>query len=33
MSEPGADVMARFVGSETVVRGRQYLEQLDPADL
>jgi 4-carboxymuconolactone decarboxylase len=30
MSEPGADVMARFVGPENVERGREYLEQLDP---
>jgi 4-carboxymuconolactone decarboxylase len=30
MSEPGADVMARFVGPENVDRGREYLEQLDP---
>jgi 4-carboxymuconolactone decarboxylase len=30
MSEPGADVMARFVGLENVDRGREYLEQLDP---
>ena len=30
MSEPGADVMARFVGPENVARGREYLEQLDP---
>jgi len=31
MTEPGADVMARFVGSENVERGREYLERLDPA--
>jgi hypothetical protein len=31
MSEPGVDVMARFVGPENVQRGRDYLEQLDPA--
>jgi 4-carboxymuconolactone decarboxylase len=30
MSEPGADVMARFVGAENVERGRDYLEKLDP---
>ncbi|HEX3976016.1 MAG TPA: carboxymuconolactone decarboxylase family protein [Solirubrobacteraceae bacterium] len=30
MSEPGADVMARFVGPENVDRGREYLEALDP---
>jgi 4-carboxymuconolactone decarboxylase len=30
MSEPGADVMARFVGPENVDRGREYLAQLDP---
>jgi len=30
MSEPGADVMARFVGPENVDRGREYLQQLDP---
>ena len=30
MSEPGAEVMARFVGAENVDRGRDYLEQLDP---
>src|SRR2546423_1878303 len=30
MSEPGADVMARFVGLDNVERGREYLEQLDP---
>jgi 4-carboxymuconolactone decarboxylase len=30
MSEPGTDVMARFVGPENVERGREYLEQLDP---
>jgi 4-carboxymuconolactone decarboxylase len=30
MSEPGAEVMARFVGPENVERGREYLEQLDP---
>jgi 4-carboxymuconolactone decarboxylase len=30
VSEPGPDVMARFVGPENVDRGREYLEQLDP---
>jgi 4-carboxymuconolactone decarboxylase len=30
MSEPGPEVMARFVGPENVDRGRDYLEQLDP---
>ena len=30
MSEPGSEVMARFVGAENVERGREYLEQLDP---
>jgi 4-carboxymuconolactone decarboxylase len=30
MSEPGADVMARFVGPENVESGRRYLEELDP---
>lgn len=30
MTEPGAEVMARFVGPENVDRGREYLEQLDP---
>jgi 4-carboxymuconolactone decarboxylase len=30
MSEPGAEVMARFVGAENVEPGRDYLEQLDP---
>jgi 4-carboxymuconolactone decarboxylase len=30
MAEPGADVMARFVGPENVESGRQYLEELDP---
>jgi 4-carboxymuconolactone decarboxylase len=30
MSEPGPQVMARFVGPENVQRGRDYLEQLDP---
>jgi 4-carboxymuconolactone decarboxylase len=30
MSEPGAEVMARFVGEENVESGREYLEQLDP---
>ncbi len=30
MSEPGPEVMARFVGAENVERGRNYLEQLDP---
>ena len=30
MSEPGQEVMGRFVGAENVDRGRDYLEQLDP---
>ena len=30
MSEPGPEVMARFVGAENVDRGRDYLERLDP---
>jgi 4-carboxymuconolactone decarboxylase len=30
MSEPGVNVMARFVGPENVDRGREYLEELDP---
>jgi 4-carboxymuconolactone decarboxylase len=30
MSEPGREVMARFMGSENVESGRAYLEQLDP---
>ena len=30
MTEPGPEVMARFVGPENVERGRAYLEQLDP---
>jgi 4-carboxymuconolactone decarboxylase len=30
MSEPGIDVMSRFVGAENVERGRAYLEELDP---
>ena len=30
MSEPGADVMARFLGEENVETSRAYLEQLDP---
>jgi 4-carboxymuconolactone decarboxylase len=30
MAEPGADVMARFLGSENVESSRQYLEELDP---
>ena len=30
MAEPGADVMARFVGPENVESGREYLEALDP---
>jgi 4-carboxymuconolactone decarboxylase len=30
MSEPGPEVMARFVGAENVEPGREYLEQLDP---
>jgi 4-carboxymuconolactone decarboxylase len=29
MTEPGAKVMARFVGPENVDRGREYLESLD----
>jgi 4-carboxymuconolactone decarboxylase len=31
MSQPGPEVMGRFVGTENVERGRDYLEQLDPA--
>jgi 4-carboxymuconolactone decarboxylase len=31
MSEPGPEVMGRFVGVANVERGRDYLEQLDPA--
>ena len=31
MSEPGPEVMGRFVGAGNVERGRDYLEQLDPA--
>ena len=31
MSEPGAEVMGRFLGPENVERRRDYLEQLDPA--
>jgi 4-carboxymuconolactone decarboxylase len=31
MSEPGPEVMGRFVGTENVERGRDYLERLDPA--
>lgn len=31
MTEPGPEVMARFVGPENVERGREYLERLDPA--
>jgi 4-carboxymuconolactone decarboxylase len=30
MSEPGAEVVARFVWRENVDRGREYLEQLNP---
>jgi 4-carboxymuconolactone decarboxylase len=30
MTEPGPEVMARFVGDGNVERGRDYLEQLDP---
>jgi 4-carboxymuconolactone decarboxylase len=30
VSEPGPEVMARFVGLENVDRGRDYLERLDP---
>jgi 4-carboxymuconolactone decarboxylase len=30
MSEPGVDVMGRFVGADNVERGRAYLEELDP---
>jgi 4-carboxymuconolactone decarboxylase len=30
VGEPGAEVMARFVGAENVERGRDYLERLDP---
>jgi 4-carboxymuconolactone decarboxylase len=30
MSEPGPEVMARFVGPENVDRGREFLEALDP---
>jgi len=30
VSEPGPQVMARFVGEENVERGRDYLEQIDP---
>ena len=30
MTEPGTEVMARFLGAENVDRGREYLEQLDP---
>jgi 4-carboxymuconolactone decarboxylase len=30
MSEPGPDVMARFIGAENVERGRRFLEELDP---
>jgi 4-carboxymuconolactone decarboxylase len=30
MSEPGAEVMARFLGPENVDSGREYLEELDP---
>ena len=30
MTEPGPEVMARFVGPQNVERGRAYLEQLDP---
>lgn len=30
MSEPGPEVMARFLGPENVDRAREYLERLDP---
>ena len=30
MSEPGPEVMARFVGAGNVERGREFLEELDP---
>jgi 4-carboxymuconolactone decarboxylase len=30
MSESGTEVMGRFVGTENVDRGRDYLERLDP---
>lgn len=30
MAEPGAEVMARFLGEENVDGSRAYLEQLDP---
>jgi 4-carboxymuconolactone decarboxylase len=30
MSEPGPEVMARFLGPENVEPGRDYLQQLDP---
>lgn len=30
MSEPGTEVMARFLGPENVEQSREYLEQLDP---
>lgn len=30
MSEPGPEVMARFLGAENVERGRDYLRRLDP---
>jgi 4-carboxymuconolactone decarboxylase len=30
MSEPGRDVMARYVGEENMERGSAYLERLDP---
>jgi 4-carboxymuconolactone decarboxylase len=30
MTEPGTEVMARFLGSDNVDRSREYLEQLDP---
>jgi 4-carboxymuconolactone decarboxylase len=30
MSEPGPEVMARFLGPENVERARDYLQQLDP---
>jgi 4-carboxymuconolactone decarboxylase len=30
MSEPGPEVMARYVGAHNVERGRDYLDQLDP---
>ncbi len=30
MSEPGPEVMGRFLGPENVDRAREYLQQLDP---